>query len=58
MGKDRIHMGNTGEDYAWFYGPRSASDRFKWVGRKKPNPLGLYDTLGNVEELTIESSVP
>jgi hypothetical protein len=46
------------EDYAWFYGPRSASDRFKWIGRKKPNPLGLYDTLGNVEELTIESSVP
>jgi len=42
------------EAYAWFYGPRSSRGRIKWIGRKKPNPLGLYDTLGNVEELVLE----
>ena len=40
--------------YVWFQGPRSASGELKPVGLLSPNPLGLYDMLGNVEELTLE----
>jgi hypothetical protein len=47
-------MADQIEDYAWFFGQRSARGQYKWIGRKKPNPLGLYDTIGNVEELVLD----
>ncbi|MBQ7585284.1 MAG: SUMF1/EgtB/PvdO family nonheme iron enzyme, partial [Desulfovibrionaceae bacterium] len=46
-----------GEDdlaaYEWFAGPDSSHNKVQRVGRLKPNPLGLYDMLGNVQEMTI-----
>lgn len=40
--------------YAWFQGPQSAAGRARPIGRLNPNPLGLYDMLGNVAEWTLE----
>lgn len=40
--------------YAWFQGPRSAAGQAQPVGMLEPNPLGLYDILGNVGELVLE----
>ncbi|SMF66138.1 Sulfatase-modifying factor enzyme 1 [Tistlia consotensis] len=40
--------------YAWFQGPRSCSGDLQLVGRLRPNPLGLFDILGNVEEIMLE----
>ena len=39
---------------AWFQGPRSAQGEAHPVGRLAPNPLGLFDVLGNVAELVLE----
>ncbi|SMD02291.1 Formylglycine-generating enzyme, required for sulfatase activity, contains SUMF1/FGE domain [Desulfocicer vacuolatum DSM 3385] len=36
----------------WFAGPKSSHGKLKAVGRLNPNPLGLYDMLGNVAEMT------
>lgn len=42
-------------DFAWYKGADSAtSERVNVVGLKKPNPLGLYDILGNVAEMTLD----
>jgi formylglycine-generating enzyme required for sulfatase activity len=40
--------------YVWFQGTRSAGGAAHPVGRLDPNPLGLFDILGNVSEWTIE----
>lgn len=40
------------EDHEWFAGPKSSHNQVQPVGRLKPNPLGLYDMLGNVSEMT------
>lgn len=41
--------------YAWYKGSDSAADgKVRVVGLKDPNPLGLYDILGNVSEITLE----
>lgn len=42
------------ERYAWFGGPTSCDGRIKPVGLKEANPLGLYDILGNVQEIVLE----
>ncbi len=38
--------------YEWFGGPRSSHGKVKGVGLLSPNPLGLHDMLGNVQEMT------
>ena len=51
-GRDtRWFFGDDGSkigDYAWFKG--NASGKSHPVGQKKPNPFGLYDIYGNVNE--------
>jgi hypothetical protein len=42
------------ERYVWFAGTRSANGKPQLTGLLSPNPLGLYDMLGNVDEVTLE----
>ncbi|MFC0179848.1 SUMF1/EgtB/PvdO family nonheme iron enzyme [Thorsellia kenyensis] len=46
-------QGPTNE-YIWFAGPQSANGKLQLVGRLKPNPLGLHDMIGNVQEMMFE----
>lgn len=39
--------------YEWFSGPKSSHNKIHPVGKLKPNPLGLHDMLGNVQEMTL-----
>lgn len=41
--------------YAWFSGSKSANGRPQLTGMLKPNPLGLHDILGNVDEMTFDA---
>lgn len=41
-------------DYAWYQGSQSANGRLQLPGRLKPNNLGLYDMLGNAQEMIFE----
>lgn len=41
-------------EYAWYAGPESSAGSAKPIGSVKPNPLKLYDMLGNVEEIMLE----
>jgi hypothetical protein len=49
-----VPAGGNLTEYAWFAAPESAAGELKLIGSLKPNPLGLYDMLGNVEELVFE----
>ncbi len=40
--------------YVWFQGSRSANNRLQFAGLLQPNPLGLHDILGNVDEIVLE----
>lgn len=40
--------------YAWFQGSRSSGGVAHPIGQLEPNPLGLFDMLGNVAEWTLE----
>lgn len=40
------------EDYIWFAGFKSCDGMVQPIGILKPNPLGLFDILGNVQEFT------
>ncbi len=37
--------------YVWFSGTRSANGKMQLTGLLSPNPLGLHDMLGNVDEI-------
>jgi hypothetical protein len=39
--------------HAWYQGPESAGGDLQPVGGLKPNPLGLFDILGNAEEFVL-----
>ncbi len=41
-------------EYAWHQGAQSAAGHLNIVGRLKPNALGIYDMLGNVQEMILE----
>lgn len=38
------------KNYVWYAGTESANGRAQFIGLLKPNPLGLHDMLGNVDE--------
>jgi formylglycine-generating enzyme required for sulfatase activity len=48
---DRMPYQDTLAGYEWFSGPTSSYNKVQPVGSLKPNPLGLYDMLGNVSEM-------
>ncbi len=39
--------------HEWFSGPKSSHNKLKKAGVLEPNPLGLYDMLGNAAEMTM-----
>jgi len=43
-------------DYAWY--EQNSDFKYQKVGRKKPNPWGLYDMYGNVVEWVLDQYVP
>lgn len=47
--------GKSIADYAWYKGQESAPDgKIRVIGLKEPNPLGLYDILGNASEMMLD----
>lgn len=40
--------------HEWFAGAQSANGKLQLAGQLKPNPLGLHDMLGNVDEMVFE----
>ncbi|ARD39353.1 SUMF1/EgtB/PvdO family nonheme iron enzyme [Edwardsiella ictaluri] len=39
------------KNYEWYSGAQSSNGKVQLIGLLKPNPLGLYDMLGNVSEM-------
>ena len=40
--------------YAWFEGARSSNGQLRPIGLLLPNPLGLYDIIGNASEIVLD----
>ncbi|MEL6680928.1 MAG: SUMF1/EgtB/PvdO family nonheme iron enzyme, partial [Pseudomonadota bacterium] len=51
---ERFPMSGPVSDYAWHSGTGSADNQLQFGGLKLPNPLGLYDTYGNVAEIVLD----
>ena len=41
--------------YAWYAGTESSNNELNGIGLLKPNPLGLYDMLGNAGEFVLDA---
>jgi formylglycine-generating enzyme required for sulfatase activity len=52
FGDDKAKLG----DYAWF--EQNSDFKYQKVGKKKPNPWGLYDICGNVVEWMLDQYDP
>jgi formylglycine-generating enzyme required for sulfatase activity len=52
FGKDAKQLG----DYAWY--EQNSDFKYQKVGKKKPNPWGLYDMYGNVTEWVLDQYDP
>ena len=48
FGEDTSKLG----DYGWFFD--NSNSKYQKVGKKKPNPWGLFDIYGNVTEWTLD----
>ena len=48
--KPTPYEGNLNQ-YEWFFGQDSSKGKLKQIGLLKPNPLGIYDMLGNATEM-------
>ncbi|HBO42777.1 MAG TPA: sulfatase-modifying factor protein [Planctomycetaceae bacterium] len=44
------------DDYAWHYD--NSDEQYQKIGKKKPNPWGLYDMHGNVAEWVLDQYTP
>ena len=51
----RYPMPEGMNEYEWYAGAQSSNGAVQLMGRLKPNPLGLHDMLGNVDEIILES---
>ena len=52
--RDLRYPMNELKEYEWFSGSQSANGRLQLVGLLKSNPLGLYDILGNADEMVFD----
>ena len=50
----RYPMPEGMNEYEWFSGSQSSNGKLQVVGLLKANPLGLYDILGNANEMMLE----
>ncbi len=41
--------------YVWFEGSRSANGKLQLIGLLAPNPIGIHDILGNVDEIVLDA---
>lgn len=52
FGNDKSKLG----EYGWFVD--NSNDQYQKIGKKKPNPWGLYDMHGNVTEWVLDQYLP